>query len=648
MIYSIPLLLVSFFAADPVQSHSPADQLAALAQEGIAIRDNFRAELKQAGHDMPKVIEANNKYRADASDWVERASVPLKAHPAEPAALDVILAMNEIFYVKDYAVAILRKHHFASPKVLALVGRFCQDSPGARRQFAEDVAGRHPDRSVRGKATLTLGQMDRIYLIDGLKKNPGFGGRLGKPDELRARARRYLQSVERDYADVKSEEEGATLGELAKDELAGLDNVGRLEVGNVAPDIAWEDLDTKPLKLSAKSGKVTLLVFWGSWCGPCMRLVPHEAALAKKYADRPFQLYGVNGGDERKLAKKTVIDKKMAWPIFYGGRVRDGLAAVWDVDAWPAVYVIDPEGVIRYKGDGDGLEDAVEKAVAEAEKRPAKATSAKESAPPRVSAKAWAIADGKTGKVLWGFKEAEPRAVASTTKIMTALLVLRLAEDDPKLLDEEMVFSARSAAVPGSSCGLRTGERLPVRELLYGMLLPSGNDAAVAFAEHFGPRFKTGSQKEEDPVKLFVAEMNREAKKLKLSQTSFLDPNGLARNKASASDLALLTWTAMQNKLFREYVSTRRHKYAVVGKEGQKREVTWTSTNKLLGEDGYDGVKTGTTNAAGACLVASGSKGGDRLIVVVLGASPSDARYTDSRALFQWAWQKRAAAKPKG
>ncbi len=278
---------------------------------------------------------------------------------------------------------------------------------------------------------------------------------------------------------------------------------------------------------------------------------------------------------------------------------------------------------------------------------PAAATGVQQSDPPRVSAKAWAIADGKTGKVLWGLNEAQPRAIASTTKIMTALLVLSLAEDDPKLLDEELVFSQRAAAVPGSSSRLRAGERLPVRELLFGMLLPSGNDAAVAAAEHFGPRFKTGDQKEKDPVKRFIAEMNRRAKQLKLAETSFLDPNGLLPNQASARDLAVLTWTAMQNKLFREYVRTRRHSYSVVGKDGQKRELTWTNTNRLLAEGGYDGVKTGTTRAAGACLVASGSKGGDHLIVVVLGAGPGDGRYDDAHALFNWAWQKRTPGKPR-
>jgi thiol-disulfide isomerase/thioredoxin len=370
MTYWISVLLISLGAADSSTSPSPADQLATLAKEGAAINAAFYAELKKAGHDMPRVSAANKKYSDDSSAWAKRARVLLKAHPAEPAALDVILAMAEIDFVDDEIVAILREHHFASPKVLALHNSFSQDSPGPRRQFAEDVAGKHPDRSVRGKATLALGRMDRIYLIDGLKKNPNFGGRLGKPDELRARARRYLQCVVRDYADIKSDEEDATLGELAKDELAGLDNAGRLEVGNAAPDIVWEDLDAKPLKVSAKSGKVTLLVFWGSWCGPCMKLVPHEAAIAKKYEGRPFQLYGVNGGDERKVAKKTALDKQMTWPTFYGGRIRGGLAAIWNVDAWPAVYVVDPDGVIRYKGHGDGLDEAVEKAIAEAETRP--------------------------------------------------------------------------------------------------------------------------------------------------------------------------------------------------------------------------------------------------------------------------------------
>src|SRR5205823_9285696 len=89
------------------------------------------------------------------------------------------------------------------------------------------------------------------------------------------------------------------------------------------------------------------------------------------------------------------------------------------------------------------------------------------------------------------------------------------------------------------------------------------------------------------------------------------------------------------------YVQTRRHAYEVADPEGQKRLVTWKNTNRLLDIEGYDGVKTGTTNAAGSCLVASGRRGSDHLLVVVLGSTSNEGRYVDARNLFRWAWQQR-------
>jgi D-alanyl-D-alanine carboxypeptidase (penicillin-binding protein 5/6) len=261
--------------------------------------------------------------------------------------------------------------------------------------------------------------------------------------------------------------------------------------------------------------------------------------------------------------------------------------------------------------------------------------------PPVVSAKAWAVADGATGKLLWGANEAEPRAIASTTKVMTAWVVLRLADADPKVLDEVVTYSERAAGTRGSSARLHAGERLPVRDLLYGLLLPSGNDAAVALAEHFGRRFGGADPPDADPLPLFVAEMNARAKALKLNETSYVDPNGLGRNQSSARDLVALTWHTLHNERFREYVQTRRHQCEVVGPTGEKRAVTWDNTNRLLDIDGYDGVKTGTTTAAGNCLVASGRRGPDRLLVVVLGSTSSDGKYVDARNLFRWAWLQR-------
>jgi D-alanyl-D-alanine carboxypeptidase (penicillin-binding protein 5/6) len=259
--------------------------------------------------------------------------------------------------------------------------------------------------------------------------------------------------------------------------------------------------------------------------------------------------------------------------------------------------------------------------------------------PPYVSAKAWAIVDGKTGNILAGDNQAEARPIASTSKIMTAWIVLQLAAADEKVLDEVVTFSERAAKTAGSSSKLAAGEKLAVKELLYGLLLPSGNDAAVALAEHFGPRF--GQASEGDGLQRFVGEMNRRAKALGLKEMAYKDPNGLSSdNVSSVRDLGKLAWEAMKNERFRTYVSTRKHDCQVTQPDGGTRQATWTNTNKLLDIEGYEGIKTGTTTAAGNCLVASAKRGDERILVVVLGAATADGRYIDSRNLFRWAWQE--------
>ena len=265
--------------------------------------------------------------------------------------------------------------------------------------------------------------------------------------------------------------------------------------------------------------------------------------------------------------------------------------------------------------------------------------------PPFVTARTWAIADGRTGAILWGHDEAKPVDIASTTKIMTALVILRLAAREPNVLDETVTFSNRADQTIGSTSSVAEGERLPVRELLYGLLLPSGNDAAVAFAEHFGARLKPAADASAgaDPLPRFIAEMNRVAGELGLRETHFANPNGLPApgHQSSARDLAKLTRHALALPAFASYVSTRKHGYTLSNAKGQQRNIVWTNTNRLLDTEGYDGVKTGTTRAAGECLVASGHRNGDHVIVVILGASSTEARYADARNLFRYAWLMR-------
>lgn len=262
--------------------------------------------------------------------------------------------------------------------------------------------------------------------------------------------------------------------------------------------------------------------------------------------------------------------------------------------------------------------------------------------PPIVTARAWAIADGRTGRRLHGANDVTSLPMASTTKIMTAWIVLRQAADNARVLDEVINVSQQAAGTTGSSARIRTGDRVPVREMLYGLLLPSGNDAATALAEHFGPRLREANAQNQAPIASFVAEMNRRARALNLAETRYIDPHGLGRNETSARDLCTLAHNAMQNATFRQYVQTRRRQHEVTDASNERRMMTWDNTNKLLDIEGYDGIKTGTTNAAGSCLVGSGRRGDDHLIVTILGATSNDSRYADTRNLFRWAWRERS------
>ncbi|MFO0911042.1 MAG: peptidoglycan-binding protein [Isosphaeraceae bacterium] len=267
--------------------------------------------------------------------------------------------------------------------------------------------------------------------------------------------------------------------------------------------------------------------------------------------------------------------------------------------------------------------------------------------PPFVTSKAWVVVDGRTGAIIDGHDQAVPLDMASTTKIMTALVVLRQAEVHKGLLDETVVFSERADKTPGSTAGVRAGERLPLRELLYGLLLPSGNDASVALGEHVGKRLGSPSDTKTDPLDRFVAEMNRLAADLQLRETHFVNTHGLTArdHHSSARDLAALARVALRDPLFATCVNTVRRGATLTDAQGQTRNVVWTNTNRLLDTEGYDGVKTGTTNAAGNCLVASGRRGDEHRIIVVLGSGSTEGRYADARNLFRWAWRQPAPGK---
>ena len=228
---------------------------------------------------------------------------------------------------------------------------------------------------------------------------------------------------------------------------------------------------------------------------------------------------------------------------------------------------------------------------------------------PRVAARAWALADLRTGEHLAGEGATKELPIASTTKIMAALVVLERAD-----LDEEVEVSknASSYATPAySNVGLLPGDTLSVRELLMAALISSGDDAAYSLAEHVGGAGKAG-------VGRFVEEMNERARASGLKHTHFENPVGFdARGHySSARDLARSARLAMQDPEFRKIVSTE---YATI--DTPYREIPLASTNELLFTYGpATGIKTGTTPDAGESLVSSASRGDESYVCVVLDA----------------------------
>lgn len=271
-------------------------------------------------------------------------------------------------------------------------------------------------------------------------------------------------------------------------------------------------------------------------------------------------------------------------------------------------------------------------------------------APPVVTALSWAIADAGSGELLWSHLPDEPRKAASTAKMMCAYVVLELAEKDPAVLDEWVTFSKLAANTAGSTAELEAGEQVRVRDGLYALMLPSGNDMGNAFAEHFHPRLAPPGDETPDNAKTsasatrmnFVAEMNRTARRLGLSHTTYRiaygDGGSADDRTTTARDLVTLAMAARQKPLFREVVATAAKTATIRLPDGSEREAAWKNTNQLLEIGGYDGVKTGTTPSAGRCLVASGTHEGKSLIVVTLGSTSDEARFADSRNLFRWAW----------
>lgn len=241
---------------------------------------------------------------------------------------------------------------------------------------------------------------------------------------------------------------------------------------------------------------------------------------------------------------------------------------------------------------------------------------------------------GKNGTVYYARSADEQVKIASITKVMTAILAVENCK-----MDEKITVSNAAATVGNSTAGLLEGDEFTVEQALRGLMIPSGNDAAIALAEHVGKKL---DPKTKDAVATFVKAMNEQAKKLGCTGTLFENPHGLDFDEwagdmhSTAHDVALMMQEAMKDDTIREVMASKDPWIEVTGADGSDHSHSMDTHNVLLGQDGNIGGKTGTTDDAGYCFASAYNRDGDEIYTVVLNSSTTDQRFADTATLASW------------
>ena len=382
----LPLAItLGLFLTLPVRAEdkpTPAARLQAIQKEVDAAEKAFRdawAKLPDIHQEDPEVEKLFQAFRKKQVAGFETALEIAKANPKSDAgfaALEWLLTTPVAYHqpIGKQAMELMAEHHATNPKVGKAIAMLAYYPPTdndpnypAAMALMKAVAEKNPDKTARGQAALGLAwQANRkFHMAESRGKND--------TDRLAGEAEKAFETVLRDYGECPNlrtrgaRPATATLAEEVDRELYELRH---LRIGKPAPDIEGEDLDGAKFKLSDYRGKVVLLVFWASWCGPCMGAVPHEKELVEHFKGRPFVLIGVNGDPKKEDAQKAIAKHKIPWRSFYNGTEGPGgpIAVAWNVRGWPTVYVIDHQGTIRHKYlHGKRLDEPLEKLVTEAE-----------------------------------------------------------------------------------------------------------------------------------------------------------------------------------------------------------------------------------------------------------------------------------------
>jgi thiol-disulfide isomerase/thioredoxin len=358
-------LVLLLSAAAPSADEPQSAPTGPAARKLDKLKKKFEAEEKEIKKKLADAQDGDDRKQAQfqlkelsaltASDAVEIA----QDHPKEAAAVDAAVFALKLLGEQrvtggdmDKAMAFLLENHVNSPKLQDALAGMHEAGP----------AGRNFLKTVAEKTTSTTVQAVALYYsalaLDAQAGDEEDRGNDEGAGKIRAEAIATLEKAAKLAPAVKVGER--TLAKAVEAESAAM----RIGVGNLAPDVEGVGLDGAKVKLSSYRGKVVLFDFWATWCGPCVKMIPHERELAEKLAKKPFALLSVSADEEQSALTEFLGMEKMPWNHWWDGK-QGPLAKTFRIRAYPTLYLIDAKGVLRKKWVGSPGDEVLDKAVAE-------------------------------------------------------------------------------------------------------------------------------------------------------------------------------------------------------------------------------------------------------------------------------------------